>query len=287
MAPSNKQQLLTPKQALERAFETATRALSLDMPVLMHGSGGGDNNWETQKLVAALTVQYIQRLVEAAVDARDMLMHGTHDADVLPPPPPLVAKKHESRKPKARPSNNNNKRKLASEEFWDDPLPKPKIRGQQATNVNEEDEDKAEAWVGVAGVDLWEHSRARAAYVRGISAQQFIFPVCHDTYVYGRIREVQAAKLTVTEPLLQDVTVLDIVRVEGQLQQEEALRKRRRLRSTTKTKQKKANDGKKDSGNTSDADDDEDPEEAEADEEEEGPTWPGLDELLPAYRGIS
>lgn len=123
--------------------------------------------------------------------------------------------------------------------------------------------------------------------MRGISAQQFIFPVCHNTYVYGRIREAQAAKLTVTEPLLHDVTVLDMVRTEGQLQQQEALQKRRRLRSMTKTKHKKVNDGKKDSGNISDADNDEDPEETEADKEEEGPTWPGLDELLPAHRGIS
>lgn len=270
--PANKK---TPKEAMEEAFATATRALASDMPVLMHGSGGGEGNWETQKLVATLTVQYCQRLVEAAIDARDMLLSDNH-RDLLPPPP-----LPRSRKP-ALPSNT--KRKRASEEFWDDPLPEPKIRGQGSAVPKDETETE-DKWVGVAGVDLWEKSRARAAYVSGISSQQFMFPVCHDTYVYGRIREVQAAKLTVTEPLLHDVTVIDMLRTEGHLQHQEDLQKRLRLRKSNNTKIKHDKvDNNKDSGSISDPEEEDVADESEADEEEEGPTWPGLQDLLPAHR---
>lgn len=268
----------TPKQALNEAFETATRALAADMPLLVHGSGGGEGNFETQRLVAALTAQYCRRLVEAALDARDNMLVHSSGSDILLPPPPF----QRSRKP-ALPSDISRKR--AAEEFWDDPLPAPKIRGQQSGAHDEELDD--DHWVGLAGVDLYEHSRARAAYVRGISSQQFIFPVCHDTYVYGRIREVQAAKLTVTDPLLHDVALLDMVRTEGGLQHHEALLRRRQLR-TTKTKTKKNGD-KSDNittENTSDPEDDEDAEEADAVDDEEGPAWPGLASLLPGNRGI-
>jgi hypothetical protein len=141
--------------------------------------------------------------------------------------------------------------------------------------------DNKDAWVGVVGVDVWHNARARSVYVRGLTAQQFIFPLCHDAYVYGRIREVQATKLSVLEPVLHDTTIWDTVRAEGQLQHEEVVRKRRQMRRKKKQNKKSAKQRK-----TSDDEEEEDGEESNQSdsEEEDVAIWPGLDKLLPANR---
>lgn len=320
----------TRKQLMEEAFQKATLGIAADLPTLMYGSGGGvgpldsvtngnansiDSTNEddtasalalassdTRQLVAALTAQYIQRLVDAALDARDMFLsgdksgHSRYDDRNRLPPPPLESlyrprstntkQQNDASSPGGILTARKRRLEVVSSGNWDDPLPTPKIRGRTdpATGSNPDHVDDKEDWVGVVGVDLWHNSRARSVYVQGLTAQQFIFPLCHDAYVYGRIREVQATKVSVLEPVLHDSTIWDTVRAEGQLQHEEAVRKRRQLRHNKKksnkpTKQRKTSDdedeGDGDESNQSDTED-----------EEQVSGWPGLEKLLPANRNF-
>ena len=88
----------------------AMNAIPPDMPLLMHGSGNvapSQVNADTVAILSELTVQYISQLVDAVVDAHDLLTDGT--GGVLPPP-------------------NMRKQKLMERtNYWDKPLPEPKI----------------------------------------------------------------------------------------------------------------------------------------------------------------
>jgi hypothetical protein len=324
----------TRKQFLDEAFAVAVRGIAADLPMLIYGAGGGsvdpllesgfDNTVEnkgsddgdmnlaalassdSRQLVATLTAQYIQRLVDAALDARDMLLSGDksvkHDTRHWLPPPQLeslhlpraAVQWGDAVSPVGRPTAR--KRRMDGTGIWDDPLPPPKIRGRtnpaagsnpprvedpSTTSLGDRNGIDKDNWTGLVGVDVWHSARARSVYARGLTAQQFIFPLCHDAYVYGRIREVQATKLSVLEPVLHDSTIWDVVRADGQLQHEEAVRKRRQLR-----KKKKQNKKSTKQRNTSDDEEEEDADESnQSDSEEEDVAgWPGLDKLLPANR---
>jgi hypothetical protein len=308
----------TRKERMDEAFATATRGLEADIPLLLHGSLGGSlhsssSNIDEQKfdpeltakaardthhLIAALTAQYIHRLVDAALDVRDMQLFGdsTHYNNLrhrLPPPPleSLYQPRTSQKMADVESKSNQLKRSAALVSSWDNPLPKPKIRGRSESSAGVTRDEQvqkalsndvpAEEWIGAIGLDMWQNCRARAIYTqhRSITAQHFVFPLCHDSYVYGRIREVQASKVNVIEPILHDTTVWDAIRTEGQLQREEILRSRRRINR----KKKKQKVEPKRATPHSDDDSDEDVEES-ALNEEETPTWPGLDRLLPANR---
>ena len=331
----------TRKEQMNEAFATATRGLAVDVPVLLHGSLGGSlyapgsNSCssshqesesqfdpeltanaarDTHHLIAALTAQYIHRLVDAALDVREMQLSGSpqqHHHNTLAvelPPPPLEALYTSKLTPQTEGGGGDRiqesrKRSAAAITSWDTPLPKPRIRSkmhrddpnklQPKTNHNNDDV-AADQWVGAVGLDMWQKSRPRAIYTqhRTVTAQHFTFPLCHDSYVYGRIRELQAAKVNVMEPLLHDTTVWDVIRTEGQLQQEEILRSRRRRHHQTKRK-KIIVEPKIQTNNNNNSDDDSDNDKhknhTDLDESSEmddlvDPTWPGLERLLPTHR---
>ena len=307
----------SPRERLQEAFDKAVASISQDIALVMHSSGDVlPPDPQTVQLVSALTVQYMGRLVDAALDAREILHPELHADGGIPPlpPPPLPHKNHRAA-PKRR-----------REDYWDEPLPEPKIRSrssgkagdsasaqqqQQKTTADRSTTTAAadaaasaeppapEEWVGAAGVDLFEHSRARAAYVRGIGSQQFMFPVCHDSYVYGRIREVQAARLSAVAPLLRDPALHETVQTEGRSLLAREREQQRRLRKTggggTKPSGKagkagkagRKRDGDAAVGNASDPEDDDDSEGSKSEDEGEGPEWPGLEKLLPAHRNYN
>jgi len=268
------------KERLQRAYEKTVQAIAQDIPLVMHSAGDVlTPDPSTAGLVSALTVQYMARLCDAAIDSREILHPDIASAspEVPPLPPPSLA--HHRTAPKRK-----------REDYWDEPLPEPKIRGRPDTNETEQDTkaNEAEDWVGVAGVDLWEHSRARAAYVRGISSQQFKFPLCHDSYVYGRIREVQAAKMTNLTPLLQETVLHETVQTEGQLLHQQEQQQRRLRKTINPTGKHKEANAKEESGNTSDPEDEDgDSEGAKSDDEGDRPMWPGMESLLPTHRSYS
>lgn len=257
-------------------------SISRDMPVIMHGSGdvaASEVNPATAELLSALTAQYIGNLVDAAIDSHDMLRDSEPDLPLVPPPcfsrsrkppipPPPVENNSNSNSAGSTSNRKHCKRHRATDEFWDEPLPEPKIRGGRKPakkKGGDDDEVNVDEWVGAAGVDLWEESRARAAFVRGnaaLSTHSFIFPICHDVYAYGRVTEVQAASRAVA-PLLLDPVLMDMVQTEGKLKH-------------APTSKKKA------PGNTSDPEED-DEENPDDDEDEQVSAWPGVESLLPVH----
>ena len=292
------------KERLQKAFDETVQALAThDVPLLMHSAGDTlTPDPQTVQLVAALTVQYMGRLVDAALDAREIL-HPDIGRTIPPLPPPALR----TTTPTHHHATAPTKRKTHSE-FWDDPLPAPKIRRRDegAAPLAPAPTVDAHEWVGVAGVDLWQHRRARAVYVShgALTRHQFLFPLCHDSYVYGRIRAVQAKKMAEFVPLLQDTVLHETVEAEGELMQQQQKEQHRRWRkqqhqqqqtaadphNNNATKHNKPSDGKQakrdESGNNSDPEEEESDSDAESKSEDEGdgPSFPGMDTFLPAYR---
>lgn len=274
----------------KEAFGAVVAALERDMPLVMHSSGDVLPQAvlpESVRLLSELTANYIAELVHAAVDSHELLNGGPQ-----PLPPPPLARPRQTVTPRPyheqddhnhhHPTDdtNNNKhgnqrkrsrRRRIRDEFWDEPLPEPKIKNKptKATEIQGPTYEgvPVDEWVGVSGVDFFESSRARNAHVSlpsAIGTQSFIFPVCHDVGLYGKVLEVQAARRNIA-PLLADPVIQDVLRNEKSLQGPGALRKRDKKRTTA-------------------AEEDE-PEESESDNEPEGfgPTWPGLESLLPLH----
>lgn len=116
-------------------------------------------------------------------------------------------------------------------------------------------------WVGATGVDLRE-SRIRSAYVRGtaaLSTSAFLFPICHDGYVYGKVTSLLQAQRLMT-PVLLDPVLTDVVQTEA-----------------SEPTAKKQKEGEDDDG-------EEKSDQEEEEDEETGPAWPGLDNFLPIHR---
>jgi len=251
------------------------------------------------------------------------------------PPPDIGAKSKGKTESTIVLKGRYGKRKRRStDDYWDMPLPDPVIRGagskQPSTDrsseggnassgrrgIGDDDGDlddlnadeasppaaqvPIDEWVGAAGVDFFETNRSRSAYVRGPSAlttQNFIFPICHDVYAYGRVLQVQNAKRG-TEALLVDPVLMEMVRTEGQ--QHHHKKKKSQTKKNASSTKKDGNKGNSkkagtagSTADTSDPEDDDDDEDGADDDnnasedddtDDGGPNWPGLDFLLPVHR---
>jgi hypothetical protein len=317
---------IQPNKVSQDAYSEIVKALSKDMPLIMHGSGDvppSQVNPETVRLLSELTANYISNLVEAAVDAQEILNNGQR----LPLPPPPPRRKEDTRKPpppspyvfppstaddakdraltgsttttsgktnkksqaakkaaaaaaaaaeEERSYQQNRKRRIRRDvEYWDDPLPEPKIRNKSKPPPVPEgkviDGVPIGDWVGVAGVDFFEDSRARSAYVSApaaLTSANFTFPVCHDPVLYGRLLDITSARRSI-QPILANTTIQDVIRNEGALQGAVALRKRREKKRTT--------------AQSGGDDDDDEPEATDSEDEDTGAAWPSLEELLPVH----
>lgn len=299
----------------QQAFTEAVAALSRDMPILMHGSGDvlpDQVDPATVQMLSELTARYISNLVDAAIDAQELLAGG-QQAVARPPPPRYPRSRNPPLPSEPEPATTTTKKKSDKDDnttkssklkkrphrpdvdYWDEPLPEPKIvakkRAKLSTTTDmvlataggpstlNEDEAKSkpvhiDQWVGAAGVDLWEQSRSRAAFVRmpdAVGVQCFIFPICHDGFLYGKVMQVQASRRAIA-PVLVDSVLLDLVRTEGALARRHAPRR-------------KKTDSKKSSNNDSGDADVEDEKQDEEDEmpQDDGAAWPGLEFLLPVH----
>ena len=268
----------TRSAAAKDAFEEVVTALSQDMPLIMYGSGDPSPeaaNPESVRLLSELTTNYIGNLVEAALDAHAILNDGPQ---ALPPQPFAIREQQAKKIPTPHTQViKGKKRRRVTDDFFDEPLKEPKIRNnktspskpttEEESNNKQTDEkerleqQKVDEWVGVSGVDFWEMSRARKTYVStptSIGASSFIFPICHDAGLYGRVLEVQRMTRRSIAPILADPLINFVVREEGGL----------RKRDT----------------NASGAGEDADPEDSNSEEEEgNGAAWPGLDSILPVH----
>jgi hypothetical protein len=194
----------------KEAFEKCAAAIAPDMPLLMHGAGDvlpQNVDKESAALLARLSADFISKLCGAAVDAHDILTDG---AGGMLPPPSLEKKLH----PMAYSEESKRKRKTPGEEYWDDPLPMPNIKGAAKTK-------KHQPWVGLAGVDLQQASRTRKRHVQmPIGTQSFIFPICHDAEMYQRVVQLQAARREIQQ-VLEDSVITDLLQEELVKQKED------------------------------------------------------------------
>ena len=285
--------IFSTSESLQSAHEALVSSLTPTMPILLHGSGDVEPprvDPATARLVADLTAAYVGQLVDAAVDAHDILTDGA--GGIRPPPgfprdDAVSAKRNSSvsmaavKQSEGSSSSKRRTRRTASasassssggggggggggsganvvpgsiDDCWDDvEVPLPKVRKTSAgtspspaaaagtrsallpsrtmptsTSTSTDrrpnstdgyestDWDWDSGWAGLAGVDLFG-PRRRVPYAGPpytIETKSFIFPVCHDPTLYGRIMEVQKARRTIA-PLLVDPILRDMVRGEG------------------------------------------------------------------------
>ena len=266
--------IFSTSESLQSAHDALVSSLTPTMPILMHGSGDVEPSQvdpATAHLVADLTATYVGQLVDAAVDAHDILTDGA--GGIRPPPnfprDDVVSAKRNSRvsmatvKQSGGSIGGGTKRMRGNassisggggssgadvvpgsiDDCWDDvEVPLPKVRKTPSTaaaaagtksallpsrtmstdqqpnnnNNNNNDDDVSADWAGLAGVDLFG-PRRRVPYAGppyAIETKSFIFPICHDATLYGRIMEVQKARRTIA-PLLVDPILRDMVRGEG------------------------------------------------------------------------
>ncbi|CAJ1954383.1 unnamed protein product [Cylindrotheca closterium] len=293
----------TRQERSRAAYDEVVQALSVDMPLIMHASGDpGEADPDSVRLLSELTANYIGNLVHAAMDAHAM-MHQGHQA--LPPPPfervkrrfpptsetgssapyPSLTPEDAAKSGSAAAANATDattststdrkeaKRRRITGDLFDEPLPEPKIK--KPTSANSANEADDEEWVGVQGVDLHESSRTRTAYTaEAISTAAFIFPICHDPGLYGRVMEVQQTARRSVAPLLVDPIVQAVVAEEGKEMG------RRIIKAPKKKKKEAVPEGEE---NEEDEDEEHDTEALEEREQVQGATWPGLESLLPVH----
>ena len=269
---------------LEASFRKTVEGLSVDTPLIMHGSGDVDPSLvspETVQLVSSLTAQYVSNLVDAAIDSHKILASdtGMHPDRVLDAPLPPFRNSVRSRAPPKPVSpelqqvaKRKRKRVRGSDDYWDQPLPEPKIKGSDQ-GVGGIKSIHVDEWVGLVGVDLRE-DRVRSSYVRGIEAlstSSFVFPVCHDVYAYGRVRAAQSAKRSI-QPLLVQQPLIDMI----QEDHNDSRTEKKSEKNDVSDPEDEENDDEKGSDDGGKKDDE--------DDEEAGPTWPGIDRILPLAR---
>ena len=170
-------------------------ALIPDMPLLMMGSGDvhcTQVDPATAELLAILTVEYTEKLVKAAVDAHDILTDGS--GGILPIP---------------------SFKKKRQRDDWESDLPIPRIKNKKANNYSPHcisGEMQGAAKEYAKGVDLYAN-RIRSTYSSIPSAmgvQNFLFPICHDAEIYGKVKDNQEFKVEVDRVLL-DSAVTDFI----------------------------------------------------------------------------
>ena len=174
------------------------------------------------------------------------------------------------------PSSRKRQRRRSTDEFWDEPLPEPNIKGKprpdQKSGTTASTADSAslmvhgvhiDHWVGVAGADFREQARSRRVHIGGpkaIGTQCFTFPICHDTGLYGKVMDVLKARQSI-EPVLIHPVVMDLIHTDGAPARGGSVA-RKRVKAP---------------------EDDPEEEDSAASEADEGAAWPGLEYLLPVY----
>lgn len=263
------------KKALADAKESACKEIAKNVPLIMYGSGA--TMFDATNLVSALTVDYIVKLVDSAMECAE---YEFPNQQRLPPKLPKAKKKRRC---------------------FDDPLPPPKIRKDSTETTKQHTpkepyvesnaawdatepkwiipDDHKSQWKGALGLDMWQsHRRPRS--VTGLSSQHVLFSLCQDTYVYGRIREAQADKETILTPYLIDPVIRETLTQQAKLlHEEERISKQKDAPKKKNAVRFKASEG---------SDDEEDEDEVEEqDEEDRKPAWPSLDGILPVRESFS
>jgi len=132
-----------PREKLNAAFAKAVAGIRADIPYLMHGAGDVHQtqvNPDTANLVATLTVQYMEKLVDAALDAHFLLRDSV--ARTAPPPLPPAALRRSRQPPIPSPPVDDDQ---DGNGFGDHSFGYAKIRRDED---DDEDDDDAENGAG-------------------------------------------------------------------------------------------------------------------------------------------
>jgi hypothetical protein len=323
----------------QQAFDQAVSDLCVQeltercspMRVLMHGAGDvipTEIEASTCHLVSTLTVQYITKLVDAALDAQAMLRDGAIEKKVttssrkrskrsemtttasslppwLPPPPHLSTKKRRQFELVPPPFKSRSPGNSRSEEFWDEPLPEPVIKGKTPRTAAARNEH--DCWVGALGVDIQENlvrsvyagavpavtigsSHSSHASIGALGPQALVFPICHDPYAFGRVTEMLAASQSVASLLVDPV--VDTILAEGQRPKRRRLGHKKSRKDAAKSEKKKTDSENEEDDEDEDSDEEEEEDKNGSDDDEEDEDedvmssltrldWLGLQSLLP------
>ena len=101
----------------------------------------------------------------------------------------------------------------------DDDDDEPLIAHCRSTSLSTTNSDSAmiPAMQGFAPFDLHANERIRNFYVAAptvMDARSFIFPICHDAFLYQRVKEVQSSRRAILRDVVDPVLV-DVMMEEG------------------------------------------------------------------------
>lgn len=252
-----------------------------DLPLVMHGSGDvnpRDVSNTTASLLSHLVASYIRDLIDAALDAHDVLTDGF--GGLLPPPNYFQSIHHHDNEcsNKSKKQRNTFSMDIMNNENnnWQPTVTKSNSfeKGEEYhVKVEDESLNFDKYYLGVSGVDLHQN------YIRykystipyTIGTQSFIFPICHDPILYGRVKEIQTARRTFTD-VLMDPVIMNCINEENikpfnsnfmSSESKSLILERNSVKSESETDEEKVWQ--------------------EGEVESLEVFWPGMDKLLPTY----
>jgi hypothetical protein len=217
---------LSSSDLLQKASRELSKSLMEDLPMLMYGSGDvypfkashmhpthsgtvNSNELETDinttSILAELTSSFICDLVNAAIDSHDILTDGRSGGGggIIPTfnsatTGSTMTMKEEEEGNKKKKSNKRQLKSSSTNQFgsssgrgrnWEEELPMPIILSEPKRPRRE-----GEDWQGTVGLDL-EANQLRSKYMTStatINEKSFLLPVCHDTEMYNRSKEISS-----------------------------------------------------------------------------------------------
>lgn len=174
---NDKTLLYTSPEYIETALLAARKSIASDMPILMYGSGDvapSKVDPEAVQILSELTTNFIVSLVSAAVKAHDLFTDGKQTIDNPPLLPPTTKKRKKS-------GGDDHD---AVCQGLDIRRIRGPLKGLASNSTN------------------------------SITTKSFIFPICHDALLYGKVLDIQAARRDFAHDILDKVTI-DLINSEG------------------------------------------------------------------------
>jgi hypothetical protein len=173
--------LYSSAESCAEVSQQAVAGIAQDLPVLMYGSGDsspGSVDQESVQVLAELTANYVANLVAAAVDAHEVYTDGQG----------YIA-------PTTLYTCESNQR-------------------QSLGGVGRRFEDAPALCAGLDfGTCTSKYQSKKPKTSTAISARSFIFPICHNATLYGKVLDIQSARRDIG-PELTDKVMMDTIRDE-------------------------------------------------------------------------
>jgi hypothetical protein len=177
LSNNDKTALYTSPDSIETALLTAQKSIASDMPILMYGSGDvapSKVEPEAVRILSELTTNFIVSLVSAAMKAHDLFTDG-------------------------------------KQQVIDNSIVPSCTKKRKKSGCDDND-------AVCQGLDI-RHIRGppmglASNSTNAITTKSFIFPICHDALLYGKVLDIQAARRDFAHDILDKVTI-ELVNKEG------------------------------------------------------------------------